>query len=68
MATLDEDDEPQPTTAQRITRTVTAPVERHHRIAPLLIAAGAGTFAPDPAGAVIAVACVIAAADMSRRK
>jgi hypothetical protein len=68
LATIPEDEAPQPTVAQRITATVTAPVERHRSIAPLLIAAGAGTFAPDPAGALIAMACVIAAADMSRRK
>lgn len=66
MVTITEDETPQPTVAQRVRETVT--LERTRRPWSLIVAAAAGSFAPDPAGAIIAVACVIAAMDMSRRK
>ena len=66
MVTITEDETPQATVAQRVRETVT--LESHRRPWPLLIAAAAGSFAPDPFGAVIAVACVIAATDFARKR
>ena len=66
MVTISEDETPQATVAARVRNTVT--LESQRRPWPLLIAAAAGSFAPDPFGAVIAVACVIAAVDSSRRR
>lgn len=69
MATIPEDDEPQATVAQRVTRAVTTPVDRWNRSVTLLaVAAGAGSLAPDPLGAIVAVACVIAASDVARKR
>lgn len=69
MATLPaEEDEPQPTVPQRAHRAVVAPVERNRTAILLAIAAGAGSFAPDYWGAIIAMACVIAASDLARRR
>jgi hypothetical protein len=66
LATIPEDDTPQPTVAQRVRKTVT--LESHRRPWTLLVIAAAGSFAPDPAGAVIAMACVIAASDLARKR
>ena len=64
-----EDDEPQPRVAARVSKAVTAPIERPNRAVTFLaIAAGGGSLAPDPIGAIVAMACVIAAVDTARRR
>lgn len=69
MATLAEADEPQQTVTERVTRVVTAPVDRWNRSITLVaIAAGAGTFAPQPAALILAMTLVIAASDLARKR
>lgn len=69
MATLEAEEEaPQPR-RERVARAlapVTAPQRR--TLAILVVAAGAGSLAPDPFGVLTAMACVIAASDLAKRR
>ena len=70
MATLpNNDDETPQTTVERVSRAL-APVATPQRrtLALLTVAAGAGSLAPDPFGLLTAMACVIAASDLARKR
>ena len=69
MPTIPEDDVERQTTTERVARAlrpVTAPSNRP--LALLAAAAGAGSLAPDPFGVIVAMACVVAASDIARRR
>lgn len=68
MATLPEEEDPPQTVVERVKHAVVVPVERNHSTVLLALAAGAGSTAPFPFGIVVAGACVLAAAGMSKRK
>ena len=68
MATMPEEDEPQPTARERVTKAVIIPVERNHIPILLSVAAGAGSLAPFPFGPVVAVTCVMAAFGIARKR
>ena len=69
MATLPDEDEERQTTVQRVSRAL-APVTSPSRrpLALLAVAAGAGSLAPDPFGVLVAMACVIAASDLAKKR
>ena len=69
MATMPAEDEERQTTVERVTRAL-APVTTPQRrtLALLAVAAGAGSLAPDPFGVLTAMACVIAASDLARKR
>jgi len=69
MATIPAENEPQQTVTERVARAL-APVTAASRrpLALLAVAAGAGSLAPDPFGVIVAMACVIAASDIARKR
>ncbi len=69
MATMPSEDEERQTTTQRVSRAL-APVATPQRrtLALITVAAGAGSLAPDPFGVLTAMACVIAASDLARKR
>lgn len=68
MATLPEEEEqPQPV-RERVIHAVTAPVERNRTLVVLAIAAGAGATAPLPFGVIVAMASVVAAFELAKKR
>ncbi len=64
------DNEPEhQTTTERVARALAPVTAASNRpLALLVVAAGAGSLAPDPFGVLVAMACVIAASDIARRR
>jgi hypothetical protein len=69
MPILEAQEEAPQATVDRVRRAVVAPIEKVPRtLAVLVAAAGAGSYAPDMFGAIVAMACVVAAWDLARKR
>lgn len=69
MVTLADEKEPKVPTVSRVREAIAAPLERVPRTALYLsTAAVAGSFAPQPAAAVVAAFVTMAVWDLARRK
>ena len=69
MPTMPPADEAPQTTTERVARALAPVTAASNRpLALLAVAAGAGSVAPDPFGVIVAMACVIAASDLARRR
>ena len=69
MPTMPDPDEPRQATSERVARALRPVTAASNRpLALLVAAAGAGSLAPDPFGVIVAMACVIAASDLARKR
>lgn len=68
MPLVPEEPERPPTPVERVSRVIIAPVADHRAVIALAVAAGAGSFAADPFGPLVAALLVVVAWDAGRRK
>jgi hypothetical protein len=69
VATIPDPDEEPQSTAERVARAVTSPIERTPpALAGLAVAAGAGSLAPDPFGVIVAAVLVPVAWQLARKR